>query len=390
MKERKAISILAGILLAVFLVGCGNDSGPFIPEKLEFDSTPEPGVSQAPVPTPEPAPEDADQVRLLYLVGSLTEAEEAAATEALTTLYQNMEVPEYLGEAIHMVATKEWFDAMNPGGYVGGRSYTLQRGGLALLTVQIGEDSTGVLYADVRFQDADGRFLLLKQFGTVTQLLEAAMEDGVLTGIFTNWTIDSADGTIIREQGTYAGGVIVGEFTRAVREGTAGEAFDLWTHREDFSYTLTTVYYDEHGNPAATPVPVPTAQPTPAPPAVTAAPKPPAVTAAPKPPAVTAAPKPPVATAVPKPPAVTAAPTPVPQPPAPTAVPAPDPEPDDDDDGGYYEPDDDDYDEPDPEPDPTPEPEPDPTPEPVPDPTPEPDPPENNDVDQEWSPDVLG
>lgn len=200
MKEKSVMFLLAAALLAVLLTGCGDDN-PRVPVKLEIDETPEPAISQttAPPEQPTPGPDESDEVRLLHFVGNLTEEQEAAATQALTTLYQNMEVPEYLGEAIHMVATKEWFEAMNPGSYVGGRSYTLQRGELALLTVQIGEDSTGELYADIRFQDVDGRFLLLKQFGSVTQLLEATMKDGELTGIFTNWTIDSSNGKIIRE-----------------------------------------------------------------------------------------------------------------------------------------------------------------------------------------------
>lgn len=395
MRDKRFMLILAGALLVLLFAGCGNDIGSMAPEKLEINKTPEPGWTQvsAPpqifTPAPEspgqdsPEPGEPEQVRLLYFGGELTEAEEAAALDTLTTLYRNMEVPEYLGEAIHMVATDEWFEVMVPGTYEGGRSYTLVQGDKTLLTMQAGVDSSGVLYADIRFQDADGGLLLLKQFGSVTRLLEASMKDGVLEGAFTNWTIDSAGGGIIWEQGTYSGGLTVGEYTRAERAGAAGDAFDLWTHREDFNYTMTKSYFDQQGNP----VPVPTAAPTPKP-EVQPTPKPAVSTpkpTAPTPKPVAPTPKPTPDPAVQPTPLPTMAPAPTP---VPTAVPEPEPEPDqDEDEDDYYDP------EPD-EPDPTPEPEPDPTPEPAPepDPTPEPkpEPTPGSDVDQEWSVDILG
>ncbi len=355
MKKNSIIVILTAALLAGLLAGCGMADVPAYtidsetigsqPSGSQPSGSTEPiESSQAIVTTPPvystPVPEDSNQVRLLHFAGALTEDEEAAAKEELTTLYQNMEIPEYLGEAIHMVATEEWFDTMTPGTYVGSRSYTLQQGNLALLTVQIGEDSTGTLYADIRFESAEGRFLLLKQFGTVTQLLETTIKDNVLEGAFTNWTFDSSNGGIIREQGTYSGGVIVGECTRAERTGQPGDAFDLWTHREDFNYTVTTLYYDEQGNLTSVATPEPTVTPVPA--------------ATPKP-----TPKPTAKPAVNKP--------------KPTAVPTPAPEPDEDEDE-----DEDDGGDNDQQPAPEPEPEPDP----------QPNPPQGGDVDMEWTPDL--
>lgn len=311
MKKKRIITALAGTLLISLLTGCGDGSEPIYSANGQpIETTTEPSgwatVSAPPVySTPEPG--DASQVKLLHFAGELSKEEEAAAKDAMTTLYQNMEVAEYLGEAIHMVATEEWFEDMLPRNYVGSRSYTLQQGELALLTVQVGEDSNGVLYADVRFQDADGRFLLLKQFGAVTQLLETTMVENEMEGPFNNWILDSKTGGIVWEKGTYVKGVMTGEYSKSTRTGSAGDAFDLWTNRENFRYETVSGIYDEQGNLTitATPEPKATLAPTPGPtPVVT-----------PKP-AVT-----------PKPTARPAVNTP-----RPTAVPDPEPEPDDDDD----------------------------------------------------------
>lgn len=339
MKKKSLMVILAAAMMISVLSGCGDGSEPvdiLSGSQIEIPDSNPVTISSEPVFS-TPQPEDAGTVRLLHFAGDLTQEEEAAAMDAMQTLYQNLEIPEYLGEAIHMIAAEEWLEAMTAGTYAGSRSYSLQQGELALLTVQIGEDSTGLLYSDVCFQDAHGRMILLKQFGTVTQLLVTGTVDGAPDGAFESWRIDSSVGEIIWEKGTYAKGTIVGEHTTSAYVGVEGDAFDLWTNREGFTYTVSTTIYDDQGNPVSTPTPEPTATPTAAP------------TAKP-----TATPKP-AAAATPKP-AKTPAPTPVP-----TQEPEDDDD-EDDDDEGYV-------------------PQPDPTEEPA-------APPQGGDVDQEWSPDL--
>ena len=158
-------------------------------------------------------------------------------------------------------------------------------------------------------------------------LLQTSVSGGVYNGAFEKWQINGGSGSILKETGTYANGTIVGEYTKAERTGNPGEAFDLWTNRDNFEYNTTKETYNEEGEIAATPTPVPTATPKPT-----------------------------------KKPVQTTAPTPVP-----TAKPTPEPEPD-------------------PTPAPTPEPTPAPTPEPTPEPTPVP---SEGDTDINWSPDLM-
>lgn len=238
------------------------------------DLTPEPAADAAADPTAGPTA-DPSQIQLLHLAVDLSEQEEAAVQESLKTLYMNLEIPEYIGEAIHMVENEQWFETMTAGSYTGGRSYSLYQGDLPILTVQIGEDSSGVLYADICFQNQEGKLILLKQFNRVTQLLVTSSKEGLPDGAFESWRIDSAIGEIIWQKGTYAEGHYVGELTTSSYVGVEGDAFDLWTNREGFTYKVSTVTYDEQGNPVATPTPVPTPVPTPTPkPSVTPPPKP--------------------------------------------------------------------------------------------------------------------
>lgn len=360
------VAVLAGILS-----GCGDGSGqtgmgesgisPIVIPTENPTQTPVGVVSITPVTvtnppvyaTSEPSA-DPSQIRLLHLAGDLTQQEEAAVQESLQTLYQNLEIPEYMGEAIHMVENEHWFEIMTAGTYAGSRSYSLHQGDMPILTVQIGEDSSGALYADICFQNQEGKLILLKQFNSVTQLLVTSSKEGLPDGAFESWRIDGAIGEIIWEKGTYADGHLVGELTTSSYTGVEGDAFDLWTNREGFTYKVSTTTYDEQGNPvaAATQEPVPVTTPTPEP----------KVTPTPRP-NVNPTPKP----------VVTPKPTPAPTPEPPS-------EPDDDDDDN----DDDNNDnnsgwtEPPSEPEPPQETE----------PPAETEPPQGGDVDVDWSPDL--
>lgn len=323
--------ITAGILLAAVLTGCGDGTG---------DSMSESSVSVVEAVTITNEPVSAEPkpagVELLYSSGQLTSEEADKVQEAMKTLHQNLEVPEYIGEGIHMVSSAEWAEILSQGLYEGCRSYTLQEGETVLLSVHVGYDIEGNFYANICYQGKEGELILLKQENGVTWLMQTEVSDGKYNGAFETWQIDSKTGYIVKEAGTYAGDVVVGEYTKSEYTGAPGEAFDLWTNREGFSYVTTTVKYDEQGEIVPTPTPVPTVTPTPKPtnkPAV--------------------APKP-VST------------------PTPTQAPTPEPQPD-----------------PGPEPEPAPKPDPEPQPTQAPEPQDPAPPSTGGDTDIEWSPDIM-
>ena len=334
MMKKWRYTIAAGILPLALLVGCGDGTGmgiggvsgqSIIDEVEPVDVT---EITESPSPEPEETPEP--ETAVLYHAGALTPEEENSVLEIMKTLLQNLELPEYIGEGIHTISAEGWLETMSQGIYEGSRSYSLQKGTDVLLTLQIGYDIEGKPYANVFYPGGDGSVLVLKQAGKVTWLLQTGVANGKYEGGFEIWQFDGESGRIVHEQGTYAAGIIVGEYSKSEYTGGAGEAFDMWTNRENFEYKTTTTTFDENGEPLPSATPVPTQKP------VTTTQKPPAQTAPP-----TQAP--------------TAEPTPEPEPnpPAPPSTPAPTPEP-------------------------TPEPSPEPTPEPT-----------GGDTDIDWSPDLM-
>ncbi|MCI8287773.1 MAG: hypothetical protein HFH89_09005 [Lachnospiraceae bacterium] len=330
---KRIYGMTAGVLMAAALTGCGDGTDEVVSESSI-------SVVEAVTITNEPVnaePESQESLpaekELMYSSGQLTAEEEDEIQEAMKTLYQNLEVPEYVGEGIHMVSSAEWEETMSHRLYEGCRSYTLQEGERMLLSVHVGYDIPGNFYANICYLGEDDSLILLKQADGITWIMQTGVSEGEYNGAFEIWLIDSKSGHIVKETGTYSKGVIVGEYTKSEYTGAAGEAFDLWTNREGFSYETTTVNYDEQGEIVPTPTPVPTATPTPKPtnkPAVTSKPV--------------------------KTPTPTQAPTPEPQP------------------------------EPEPDPEPDPQPDPQPTPEPPQEPAP---PSAGGDTDIEWSPDLM-
>ncbi len=348
MRKRLISGWMTAILVfSLGLTGCGDGSNEFVigdsvisdEEETEY-SEPETSVETVSENAPfaaAQAQESEPEGKRLYYTGEMTEEEEEAALEMLTTMYQNLELPEYYGEGIHMITDDVWYDTLAVSLPEGCRSYEFKEDGVTLLTVQIGIDISGQTYTNISIRGEDD-VLLLKQGGSVVQLTLAEIEENAYHGSYERWQIDSATGEIRQEQGTYTKGVLTGEYKVAVREGTGeGEPFDLWNMRENFEYETTVTTYDQEGNEVTpTPTPAPTPQAT----------------------------KKPTPTKKP-----TATPTPTPTP-APTPEPAPEPAP---------------------TPAPAPEPTPTPTPEPTPAPTPEPTPPSEpstGDVDTEWTPDL--
>lgn len=298
----------------VIFAGCGDGSEESMTTESVFGAVEPVDVSildetQEPAETVAP-----EEICLLYQTGELDAESEAAVLEALSSLHQNLEIPEYRGEGIHLLSSQEWLETVSQGIYEGGRSYCLKKGDETLLAVQIGYDIEGKPYVNVFYPEESGSVLLLKQEQGTTWMLQTGIAEGKYQGSFEVWQFDSETGHIQREQGTYSAGILVGEYTKSEYTGEPGDAYDMWTNRENFEYKTTTEEYDENGEPVATPTPTPapTPKPTKKP---TATPKP---TQAPTP-APTQEPAPP-SNPQPNNPQPTPAPTQAPtqEPPAPT------------------------------------------------------------------------
>ena len=279
MKRKKLLAMITVAALAAGLAACGREKEPEqetpsqeARETLQPSQPPEATPESTPESTPQATavPAQTGQIVLLCQETALTGEQEKEIKETLTTLYQNLELTEYLGEAIHMVAAAEWLETMGGEPGFGTRTYTMQKDGLPFLTVKLEEDKTASeVSSDITFLSPSGGLTELKQQGTVTWLLQAASLEGAPEGEGESWEIDSARGSIIRRQGTYSKGVPTGEFTVWIYNGRPGDAYDLWTNREGFTYQASKAVYDANGNeiPAATATPAPA---TPVPP--TAAP----------------------------------------------------------------------------------------------------------------------
>lgn len=192
--------------------------------------------------------QDAQAFEALQTIAVNLSEEDAGAAEEAELLLQNLELPEYFGEAIHMLESKSWMDAMMPKLYEGKRSYFLGRDGQAVLSIQVGYDNTGEAFSHVWYLGTDGQVTYLHKVGSITEVLTTSLAEGVYDGAFDLWTLDGGTGNVYREQGTFAKGIFTGAYTMSVYNGTgAGSAFDLWNNRETFAYTTYTGNFDAEG-----------------------------------------------------------------------------------------------------------------------------------------------
>lgn len=321
--KRKINFLTAAAIFCLLLTGCGDGSGDMQAELLEPETVGATGSGKASEAEAEPEPTAEPEIKLLCSAGH-TEEEDLQVRQAVEELYQNMELEEYLGEGIHMVSNESWYETMAADLVEGARTYLLQKGDEILFTVQVGVTISGERYSNAYYCKEDN-MVLLKQEGSLVQVTMAQLKDNLYDGSFEQVTIDSETGAIRIEQGTCAQGLRVGEYSVMVKAGTgAGDPYDLWSMRENFSYETTVTEYDAQGNeiqPEPTPTPEPTATPKPTK-KPTATPKP---TPTPEPtpePAPQPTPQPPVIQN-PQPPASTPEPTPQPTPtPEPTPTPS--------------------------------------------------------------------
>lgn len=176
--------------------------------------------------------------------------EEAALSEAETML-QNLKLPEYLSEAVHMIGSDEWIDTMMPKLYEGKRNYFLTEEGKTALSIQAGFDEAGLPFSNVWYkttEDSGDKIILLSRSGNTLQFLTTGLTDTSYDGAFELWGIDRSSGSIYREQGTFVKGVYTGDYTVSLHSGSsAGDFFDLWNNREGMEYVTYTGSFDSEG-----------------------------------------------------------------------------------------------------------------------------------------------
>lgn len=201
---------------------------------------------------------------LQYDNGTLTEAEQTAVMAELKVLCNNMSVEDYLGEAIHMMSSKEWFELMTTG--IDGKVRTLsyQRNGEPILTIEVGYKGDNKTFANAVYYGKKNETVEIGLNGDEISVMCSGITDGEYDGAFEYVLINATEGRIEKEKGTYAKGVIVGELVTSVYDGPAGDAFDLWTNKDGFKYENKTQYFDDNGVATAKPVakPTPTMKPT--------------------------------------------------------------------------------------------------------------------------------
>lgn len=174
--------------------------------------------------------------------------EDASIREQAELMLQNLELEEYLDEAVNLIATEEWFSAMMPKLYEGRRSYYLERNNDIVLVIQAGYEEDGTSYSNVWYNKADGQVLMLGYAGNAIQMLTVGMKDGIYDGAFESWICDGTEGTVYQEQGSFVNGNLSGDYTAKVHTGTAqGEVYSLWCNRVDMDYTTYTGAFDQQG-----------------------------------------------------------------------------------------------------------------------------------------------
>lgn len=178
---------------------------------------------------------------------NLAEEEEVIAAESALML-QNLELPEYLDEAVNMIVNSNWMRVMMPKLTVGSRNYFLQRDGRTVLTVQVGYDEAGLPYSNVWYVNDDNQLILLQYADTTVKLLQTTLLEGAYDGAFEMWLVDGATGNIVHEQGSFAQGICTDAYTRQIHVGTeSSDLFALWCNWQGMEYLAYAGHFDEQG-----------------------------------------------------------------------------------------------------------------------------------------------
>ena len=190
--------------------------------------------------------EDADAFSALQGLSVNLEEETEEIRNRAQEMLNDLELPEYLNESVNLIDSADWFSTMMPKLKEGQRSYYLEQDAQPLFYAQVGYTEEGQCFSKVWYTgDETKRFL--SQEGTVIRLVTVTSADGT-NGPFESWSVDSATGSIIHEQGTLQNGVLTGDYTCNVHVGEGGlDAFSLWNNRESMEYITYTGSFDSEG-----------------------------------------------------------------------------------------------------------------------------------------------
>lgn len=215
--KRKSLCSIVMLVLAFFAVSCGKENA--VPEATVEEQVQETETESA--------------------TDEKINAEDVQKQEMAELMLQNLELEEYLGESIQLIGTEEWFQTMDG-------EYTLEKDGTPLLIVQTGTTQKGEKFSKVSYLGEETK--VLRKKGEMVQLLRTGMVDGKYQGPFESWTLDGDTGDIYYEKGTLGNGVLTGDYTISIHEGTEGsEVYSLWSHKEGMKYTTYNGQFNEQG-----------------------------------------------------------------------------------------------------------------------------------------------
>ncbi len=146
--------------------------------------------------------------------------ESSSVQAAAQRLRQYLAAEEYLPEAVALVIAPEWLPTMMPKLSEGRRVYYLQENGWELV-FEVGYDAQndGLPYTRAwHYTPESGQVLCLVQQGDAVQTVQTTLENGQYNGAFTAWLCVASAGAVYSEAGTFAAGVLTGEFTSLLYE----------------------------------------------------------------------------------------------------------------------------------------------------------------------------
>ena len=175
--------------------------------------------------------------KLQGLYVNLEEEDEKIAGEA-ATMYQNLELPEYLAESIHLAEENDWFATMMPKLSEGSRNYFQTQDGVTKFTLTVGYDENGVPYTHAWFYPSENEVRYMSYSNQLAQIMETTIDSGNYNGEFTLWTMNGSNGNITQETGVFENGVASdNNYMVKLHQGSApGDIYDLWNNKEGMNY----------------------------------------------------------------------------------------------------------------------------------------------------------
>ncbi len=260
MKHYKWKSLLLMSVLAVSLTGCAD-----------FQNTTVPALTSAPEMTKEPSETQAPEITIAPLVTQTPEIPEApqiteepvvtavpvqipweeelsgAAVAQMDLLLMNLTTPEYANEAIFVLFSEEWKQAMMP---LEGAGYKYYSRELADTTIYIKTGYDEQLQSNTTiWQKSSEGIQLLRQNENSIQSVVTDIQDGAYQGAFESWYCEADTGNVIQESGTFDAGIPIGTYTAKVRFGEKQtDIMSLWFMKEDMEMSTYEGYFEENGS----------------------------------------------------------------------------------------------------------------------------------------------